>query len=172
MSSDATVTLTPRVTRVVRSGGTPPNTVVVENDKPRVIVVASPGAAGPIGPPGPAGGNVFQGTAGQILGGHRVVRGSSGDLTYASADIEEHGDDVMGVTMTASALGGTVSVFAAGEMEEPSWTWAPFEPIFLGLDGMLTQTPPIGAKFHLTIGFATSTTSMMIRIGNPTYKEV
>ncbi len=92
-------------------------------------------------------------------------------MSYASADVEAHGDDVMGITLTAASAGGEVSVQSLGEITEPSWTWVPFEPIFLGFDGHLTQQPPVFGAFSLVMGFATSTTSMMIRISSPIYFE-
>lgn len=166
----------PLVTRVARVGDCPPQVIVdrgatVTTVLPlnKTIETASPGPQGRPGPPGPAGGNVFQGKAAVALGGHRAVRGSADALSYASSDVEAHGDDVMGITLGAASVGGDVSVQASGEIHEPSWTWVPFEPIFLGFDGILTQTPPVFGFFSLMLGFATGTTSMMIRIEQPIY---
>ena len=168
----------PLVTRVARAAAESPDvttapgpTAVVVRQQRKVIETSSPGPQGPQGPVGPAGGNVFQAVAAVALSGHRAVRGSVEALTYASADVEAHGDDVMGITLSAASSGGTVSVQSVGEITEPSWTWVPFEPIFLGFDGLLTQTPPAFGAFSLSLGFATSTTSMMIRIDSPIYFE-
>lgn len=177
-STDVFVDARPLVTRVARKGDCgneilvdPGYTATVVEQQRKVIETASPGPAGPPGPPGPAGGNVFQGVAAVVLGGHRAVRGAVSALSYASVDVEAHGDDVMGITLGAASAGGAVSVQSVGEITEPSWTWAPFEPIFLGFDGQLTQTPPVFGMFSLVMGFATGTTSMMIRIDTPIYYE-
>lgn len=139
------------------------------------VVAAGPqGPEGPAGPPGPAGGNVLALPAATVLGGHRVVR-STGDgrCGYASAANPLHGDDVLGVTLGAASAGADANVQVAGEIVEPSWAWVPQEPVFLGLDGQLTQTPPDDpdAAFVLVIGFATAPTRLMLRIEAPIYFE-
>jgi hypothetical protein len=49
-------------------------------------------------------------------------------------------------------------------MTELSWTWTPGEPIFLGNNGMLTQTPP-SSGFAIELGTAISATSIWIVVG-------
>lgn len=149
-----------------------PHPVVIGNPVSRTIelITAGPqGEEGPQGPPGPAGGNVVQLQAVGVLGGHRVVRSVPGGIGYASANNPLHGDDVVGITLQAGA-DELINVQVAGEVEEPSWDWTPQEPIFLGADGLLTQVPPEEpAAFVLVFGFATSPTSIMIRIEPPIY---
>lgn len=149
-----------------------PHPVVVGNPVSKTIELVTKGPQGeqgPEGPPGPAGGNVVQLQAVGVLGGHRVVRSVPGGIGYASANDPAHGDDVVGLTLQAGA-DEPINVQVAGEVVEPSWDWAPQEPIFLGADGMLTQVPPEEpAAFVLVFGFATSPTSLMIRIEPPIY---
>ena len=141
------------------------------------VVVVGKGAQGPVGPagpPGPAGGDVFVRTADAALGGHRAVRSTGqGMAGYADAQIEGHGDDVLGITLGAAASGDEVQIQGSGEIVEPSWAWSPQEPIFLGASGALTQVPPTAATaaFILVLGFATSPTSMQVRIESPIYFE-
>lgn len=139
-----------------------------------VITAGPQGPEGPVGPPGPAGGNVIALPAATALGGHRVVRSvGDGMCGYASADNPLHGDDVLGVTLGAVVAGANTNVQVAGEIVEPSWTWTPQEPVFLGANGLLTQTPPTDptAAFVLVIGFAASPTRLMLRIEAPIYFE-
>lgn len=147
-------------------------------DRPVEVVSKGPkgdrGDAGLQGPPGPTGGTAVERTAGTALGGHRVVRSAGGiSVAYASCTQAEHGDDVLGVTLGAAALGAPVLVQTQGELDEPSWSWTPDEPVFLGEDGGLTQEPPAGVdtKFLLVLGFAASSTRLVIRIGAAIYLE-
>lgn len=160
-------------------------TVVVDRPTPvtavradtRAVEVVGKGAQGPVGPagpPGPAGGDVFVRTADAALGGHRAVRSTGqGMAGYADAQIEGHGDDVLGITLGAAASGDEVQIQGSGEIVEPSWDWSPQDPIFLGAAGAMTQVPPTAATaaFILVLGFATSPTSMQVRIESPIYFE-
>lgn len=143
----------------------------------RAVAVVGKGAQGPegpAGPPGPAGGDVFVRQADGALGGHRVVRSTGqGAAGYADAQVAEHGDDVLGITLGAAAAGDEVLIQGSGEIVEPSWALQPQEPIFLGAHGALTQVPPAvdSAAFLLVLGFATSATSMQVRIETPIYFE-
>lgn len=171
---------------VIASAAGAPNVVVVARLDPAVTVVGGAtravgiGAAGPKGdqgpqgaqgPPGPTGGSAFIGTAAGALGGHRVVRGSRDTLSYASADDESHADDVQGLTLNAAGTGEAVTVQDSGEVTEPGWDWLPLEPVFLGLNGVLTQNPPPSAVFQLQIGFASTSTSVVLRIDTPIFFE-
>lgn len=150
------------------------NVVVKERTSNTLQLQQGPrGLPGPQGAPGPAGGTSFQGTAAVPLGGHRVVRGARDALTYASAADPTHGDDVQGVTLHAAGAGELVNVQGGDEVVEPSWNWIPQEPVYLGLDGLLTQDAPAPptAAFVLTIGFASSADSLVVRIEPPIYFE-
>ncbi|MDQ3273740.1 MAG: hypothetical protein M3Q39_01590 [Actinomycetota bacterium] len=146
------------------------NTLMSVASSTSPVRVSSPG---PQGAAGLAGGAYTMKTAAEALGGHRIVRatGASG-AGYADANTVTHGDDVLGMTLGAVSLNAAVSIAANGqEVTEPSWSWTPLEPLFLGLGGLMTQTPPddTTAAFSLVVGFATSPTSVLIRIGRPVY---
>ncbi|MDQ1062378.1 hypothetical protein [Stenotrophomonas sp. SORGH_AS_0282] len=113
-------------------------------------------------------------TADAALSGHRIIR-ATGPTTagYASASIEAHADDVLGMTTGAAAAGTEVPYVTDAEVTEPSWNWTPLLPLYLAADGLMTQTSPsLGeAEFSLVVGFATGTTSARIRIETPIYLE-
>lgn len=118
-------------------------------------------ASGPPGPAGPAGGAELTRAAAQALGGHRVVRAlGDGSVNYASADEIAHAELILGVTMEAAAMGASVRVRSAGEISEGSWAWA-LGPVFCGLNGVLTQTPP-ASGFLRQIGFADAADRIII----------
>lgn len=107
-------------------------------------------------------------TAASALGGHRVVRlNPSGGLDYASSDVAWHAGTVLGVTRGAAASGSLQSVVRDGQIEEPTWNWQVGRPVFLGVDGVLTQDLPPAAVFSLVVGFPIAPTRLLVAIREP-----
>lgn len=105
------------------------------------------------------------------IGGHRlVVLNSDGNAIYADSHNLTHAHKVLGITTGAASAGDTVTVQITGVLSEPSWTWTLDEPIWLGTNGILTQTPPEptnGDVFSLIVGFPTAANAAMISIQQP-----
>lgn len=82
-------------------------------------------------------------TAGQAVGGHRlVVPDDDGSVVYAShQDVSQPGRPVW-LTVSAAVQGAQVNLVAEGPVTESSWAWDE-GPIFLGDAGMMTQSPPM-----------------------------
>lgn len=111
--------------------------------------------------------NIFQKEAGVTLSGHRaVLLDMNNTAIYASNDMTAFGIRVLGITTTAAILGTDVNIQTAGEIIEPTWNWDVTKPIYLGLDGYLTQTPP-SSGFVLIVGFPSSSTSIIVDIRDP-----
>jgi hypothetical protein len=125
------------------------------------------GPPGPEGPPGPGGSSTYTGVAAEALGGHRVVINSSAGLAYADASVADHAVRVVGVTLSAAVGGQPVPFQSSGKITEPSWSWTPDADIFLGLNGLLTQSIPGTAVFAQRLGFALSPTEMWVELGEP-----
>jgi len=101
------------------------------------------------------------------LGGQRVVVNDGAyNVTYADASnlLEMH--NVLGLTQGAAALGAEVVVLKSGEITEGSWSWTPDNYVYLGLNGLLTQTVPTSG-FLLVIGTAIAPTVLNVNIGAP-----
>lgn len=143
-------------------------TIVVPNDN---ITLVTEGLQGPPGPAGTAGEavDVTGYTAGQALSGHRAVYVSAGALFYADSATAAHAPKVLGVTQNAAAMGGFVSVRTNGLLVEPTWAFAPGF-VFLGANGVLTQTPP-STGFLLTIGVAVEATVLYVQVGEPVLRS-
>mgnify|MGYP006981854415 CR=1 FL=1 len=106
------------------------------------------------------------------IGGHRVVRSVTSNLVeLADARQSDHGDDTLGITTNAAAVGDTLRIQRGGTLAHAGWTWTPQEPVFLAGEGMLTQVPPDPehALLSQVIGFAESPTSLVIDIQPPIY---
>jgi hypothetical protein len=129
------------------------------------------GTPGPAGPPGPSGSNATQRMAAAALGGHRLVRVlADGSVDYVDSLNPLHGDDTLGVTTGAAEAGALATVQTSGALTEPSWAWMPGEPVFAGTNGSLTQAPP-AAGFVQVVGFAATSTSLVIALQGPLYFE-
>jgi len=133
-------------------------------------VELGPGVPGPPGPPGPAGGYAV-GTASATLSGHRVVTASpDGTWRYASNDNLADLMAPLWITTGAIGAGEQGEAVIVGPIIEPSWSWTP-GPVYLGVDGLLTQIPPLApaAIFLAQVGFATSATVLFVD-RNPSIK--
>lgn len=123
------------------------------------------GEKGDRGDPGPAGGATYAYVAPQPVGGHRIVAlDANGQLVYADNADPDMAWRVVGMTTHAADAGDAVTVQRLGEIVEPSWAWDMTCPVWLGRNGIPTQTPPAApdAVFSLVIGFPVTPTALFI----------
>ncbi len=138
---------------IINSNSSP---LLVTRPKKRALVVV-----GKQGPAGPAQSTIL-GTAGEDLGGHRaVVFNASGQAVYADQTETDHAGRIAGVTTGAATSGSAVTIQRTGEMTEPGWSWNPESPLYLGTDGMLTETPPTSGVLQ-SIGHAVTATKILL----------
>ena len=100
--------------------------------------------------------------AAAALSGHRAVTPRpDGTLEHASNAVAAHLHAPLWITQGAVTAGQLATVLAYGALTESSWAWTPGAPLFLGADGLLTQTPPVapGALFLAKVGIATGPTT-------------
>lgn len=125
------------------------------------------GAQGPPGADGTNGPMQLTRTAGEVLGGHRIVRlNADGEAIYADCETVTDASVVLGMTVGAAEQGASVTIQTEGELVEPSWTWDPDLAIFLSTAGQLTQTPP-ATGFILCVAVPTGVDRAVIRVGEP-----
>lgn len=130
--------------------------------------VGPQGPPGPAGPIGPTGGSTVAKVAAQTLSGHRIVRTvDATQVDYCDADTLAHRDTLLGMTTGAAISGAAVNVQAAGEIDEPSWTWTPGQPVFCGPNGTLTQTYSAAWEFARIVGWAQSATRIWFSLREP-----
>lgn len=142
-----------------------PEQIVVTDTVTELLEVAQQGPPGGPGPAGAPGGALLTGTAGAALSGHMAVAyDDSGELVYASADNAEHAFTLAGISTGAAILGATVTVQRNDVIDHAGWAWTPGAPVFLGLGGMLVQTPdPLGV-FLKPLGIALTAQRLMLAI--------
>lgn len=145
--------------------------VVVELDAETQII--SEGFQGPPGQQGAQGvsAGAIQRTAPFAMSGHRIVAEVGGQLVYASAATPAHAGQILGMTMNAADPGAFVEIRQDGDVTEPSWSFTPDRPVYLGANGQLTQTPPTAPDFAFlqVIGFATAANRIFLNPTPPIY---
>jgi hypothetical protein len=105
--------------------------------------------------------------AASTLSGHRALKlNIDGKVEYASSDDLSDVRKVIGVGLNAATLDNPITVKGQGEIEESSWSWTPELPIYLGVAGALTQSPP-STGFVQILGTAISATKMFVNIEAP-----
>jgi hypothetical protein len=128
--------------------------------------VVQGGVQGPPGVPGASTQFEYH-PAGTTLGGNRAVTvNSSGQLVYP--DPTQLNSWCLGITKHSALTGELVQVQIFGSHTEPSWNWNAGEPVFLGLNGTLTQTPPVSGQL-IAVGTAQTPTRIFIDINPPIY---
>lgn len=101
--------------------------------------------------------------AGENLGGNRVVYIADGRAFYADSDNLTCSNASVGITNGAAVLDDIINIQTSGYMQEPSWKWSTNLPLFLGVNGLLTQTMPT-TGFSQIIGIVTSSIEIIIQI--------
>jgi hypothetical protein len=113
------------------------------------VTVALPG---PQGIQGPSTTTITRTTA-HALSGHRAVTADNDGLaTYASCDDPNQISRPVWLTTGAWGDGVPATLTTDGAVTEPTWNWTPGLPIWLGLNGALTQTIPEEAVFIRELG--------------------
>ena len=155
----------------VVTGEAPMLNAFVSHEATRTVAIAAgqQGPAGPSGIPGPAGGTAMVFTATTAIGGHRVLAlNAANEVIYASNDTLGTAHKIIGMSLNAAAPGGAINVARGSEVIEPSWNWTTTLPVYLGTNGLLTQTPPVSpATFSLIVGFPTSATGLFLSVREP-----
>ena len=99
-----------------------------------------------------------------VISGFKVIRvDSSGFAKYASNDDITHNDKVIGVSTQSITDNTPVLVRTEGFMDDAGWTFTPGDPIYVGLNGSITQTVP-SSGFILNLGQALTATRILINI--------
>lgn len=149
------------------------DTVIIETTPVEVQVIETPATSvveimgGAVGPPGHAGGTVESLPTNSVISTHKaVIIGAGGFVEYASADNISTASSVVGITIQSVNAGWPVNIKTAGDIDDSAWTWTAGLPIYLGLNGALTQDQNVGAV-QLQLATAASTTKIIVGIKMP-----
>jgi hypothetical protein len=122
------------------------------------------------GVPGPAGISdriLLSRIASGAIGGQRMVIGNAnGTISYADTTNSDHLGKVLGMTDKAYSNGDPAIVVREGLIEFNGWSFDVDLPIYLGVNGVLTQSPS-SSGFSQIVGFAEAPTKLFINLREP-----
>ena len=140
--------------------------IIETSEVPEVHTFETSPPKGEKGDPGATSGMIVEYPVAYPMSGHRiVVLNGNKEAIYASSDNPLHATKVLGMT-TGAAIFGNIGIQTGGVLIEPSWSWILDTPIWLGLNGLMTQTVP-ASGFSLIVGFPISPTEMFVDIREP-----
>jgi hypothetical protein len=88
-----------------------------------------------------------------------VTLDGAGLWEYATIANPAHATALLCLLQSATAIGGAAEPLLLGFVSDLAWTWVKDAPIFLGIDGVLTQSAPT-AGFMRQVAIATSATQI------------
>lgn len=121
-----------------------------------IVMQGVPGPAGPESLPG------FNSIAAVTLSALHVVYRAADGLRYASSDAPSTAVQAVGVLPAAINAGALGFVQTSEEITDASWAWS-LGPVWLGLNGALTQTP-ISSGAQVEVGIAIASNTLLIRV--------
>jgi hypothetical protein len=102
-------------------------------------------------------------TAGMSISALRcITTNSSGEAVYATPDTLANAV-VIGISTTAGNTGETITIKTSGQLSDASWNWTK-GAIYLGANGVLTQTAPTGGSIVVHVAKAITATTLIIDI--------
>lgn len=108
-------------------------------------------------------GNELTFVAGQNLSALRAVTTNAlGQAVYAN-NTSLADAIVVGITKTSATSGSQIQVLPSGLLVDANWNWVK-GPVFLGVNGVLTQTVPTNGSILVHIGKALTATQLQIDI--------
>lgn len=101
-----------------------------------------------------------------------VALNSEGKLIYADHRYPELATAIVGLTRTAVAAGGKPIIADTGVLSSDGWNFIPSLPLFLGIEGQLTQYPnTITTGALIQVGKAVKSKQILLEIEDPTLLE-
>lgn len=113
-----------------------------------------------------SGGTGAQITVQSAVSGHKLVSIIGGNMVYADSTNLAHIGKISGLTTNAADAGGTVVISDYGPITESSWTFTPDLPLYVGTNGVMTQTPP-ETGFSQIVGYAITSTTIFLNFQPP-----
>jgi len=90
----------------------------------------------------------------------------NGQLVPAQSGVAAQLGNVVGISSNGGQTGTLIDVQQSGEMSLSSWNWVLGQPVYVGPNGPLTQTPP-SSGFLQVVGVPLSATSISIGLQPP-----
>lgn len=110
-------------------------------------------------------GGALSTTALQPLSGHTALAyESSGGVVPLDVLNPAHGHSLAGISKNAASAGSLVELLTHGHLSHNGWQFETGKPVFVGIGGVLTQTPaaPPLAVWRRCVGVALNATTLVI----------
>lgn len=91
-----------------------------------------------------------------------ITTDSSGLAKYATPDSFANAV-VIGISTTSASTGQNITIKTSGQITDASWNWTK-GAIYLGANGVLTQTAPSGGSIVVHVAKAITATTLIIDI--------
>ena len=109
---------------------------------------------------------VLQLIAAENISALRVLASDDlGQVVYADNNSVGQAFKVMGISISTGLLGANVTLQTEGILTDAGWSWAGTGPLFVGTNGVLTQTPPTNG-YSVVVGWPTNPTTIFININH------
>ena len=96
---------------------------------------------------------IYKAIAGEEIEPFRLVRIAADQKIYKSTlDTPSSAQQTLGMILQNGIIGHEVFVMLFGVVEFAGWSWVFDKPLFLALDGQITQNPAQDSPFWLQIG--------------------
>jgi hypothetical protein len=134
------------------------------DDCPEKIIVVNDAMRGP---PGLSNLFFFVRRANGPIGAHRaVISNEDGSVSYADTTNTLHLGKVLGITTASVVDQEEVTIIRGGLIEFEGWSFNVDQPVYLAVNGLLTQNPSV-AGFSQIVGFAESPTALFVNLREP-----
>lgn len=118
--------------------------------------------SGPPGPAGPAGGSTVTYPAGENLSSGRVVIIDGGEAFYFQNTDATHAGRAVGITTTSAISGNNVTIQVSGIIQDAAFGFSPDNHLWIGADGEIFDTQPVGGVIVQKAGVAIDTKKLAI----------
>lgn len=110
----------------------------------------------------------ISGVAGTSISSHKVVYLDSNNLIQYCSNLDfNKAKKVIGITTTSGNTGEQVMIQNHGKLTDPSFSFTVDNLLFLGDNGLITQTYPSNAQVCIQIGFVINENTIFIDIKEP-----
>ena len=111
---------------------------------------------------------IVEKVAGETIGSHKIVKlGDNGYLYYASCNVLDDVNKILGLSLNSANVGENVRVLIFGKLSDSSFNFNIDKPIFLGINGQIVQEVPETAVFIQRLGKVLRNNEIMIDLDEP-----
>lgn len=107
--------------------------------------------------------------AGEAISAVKAIYSNGTALFLGDANTDYQHASIVGISLTAGGIGAEIRYLIDGPLYDSSFSFTDGEPVYLALNGGLTQTDPdlLGYTYRVLMGYATGSNGININIQEP-----